>query len=144
MSGEFFLKFIKFCAVGGSGVFVDFGITYFCKEILKINKYLSNSTGFICAATSNYILNRIWTFSSDNPHIAEQYLRFVAISLAGLALNNIVIWLLNDKLHVDFSRIVKRPFSARITERINFYCSKLLAIAVVTVWNFFMNYYFTF
>ena len=25
-------QFIKFCVVGGSGVFVDFGITYLCKE----------------------------------------------------------------------------------------------------------------
>ncbi len=24
-------QFIKFCVVGGSGVFVDFGITYLCK-----------------------------------------------------------------------------------------------------------------
>ena len=28
--------------------------------------------------------------------------------------------------------------------RMNFYLSKLFAIGTVTVWNFFMNYYFTF
>ena len=55
-------QFFKFCVVGGSGVFVDFGITYLCKEWLKLNKYVANSLGFLCASTSNYILNRIWTF----------------------------------------------------------------------------------
>ena len=27
-------QFFKFCVVGGSGVFVDFGITYLCKDCL--------------------------------------------------------------------------------------------------------------
>ena len=40
-------QFIKFCVVGGSGVFIDFGITYLCKEWLRLNKYLANSLGFL-------------------------------------------------------------------------------------------------
>lgn len=63
-------QFIKFCVVGGSGVFVDFGVTYLCKEWLRLNKYLANSLGFLCASTSNYVLNRIWTFHNENPDIA--------------------------------------------------------------------------
>ncbi len=47
------VQFIKFCLVGGSGVFVDFGITWFFKEICRINKYIANSIGFVCAATRN-------------------------------------------------------------------------------------------
>lgn len=60
-------QFIKFCVVGGSGVFVDFGVTYLCKEWLRLNKYLANSLGFLCASTSNYVLNRIWTFHNETP-----------------------------------------------------------------------------
>ena len=40
-------QFFKFCVVGGSGVFVDFGVTYLCKEWLKLNKYVANSLGFL-------------------------------------------------------------------------------------------------
>ena len=105
---------------------VDFGITYLFKEIIRINKYVANSLGFICAATSNYILNRIWTFESHDPNVAKQYLVFVGISIIGLAINNLVLWLINDKLGR------------------NFYLSKLFAIGVVTFWNFFMNYFFNF
>ncbi len=118
--------FIKFCVVGGSGVVVDFAITYLCKEILKLNKYLSNSLGFAVAATTNFLLNRWWTFNSLEADITTQYLKFIGFALVGLIINNSVIYLLNDKL------------------RWNFYFSKLFAIGVVTFWNFVMNYLFTF
>lgn len=120
------LRFIKFCVVGGSGVVVDFGITYICKEWLRLNKYIANSLGFVCAATSNYFLNRIWTFESADPRITRQYLTFFLISAAGLAINNLIVYALNDRAGVKF------------------YLSKLIATAGVTLWNFFMNYYITF
>lgn len=121
-----FLQFIKFCVVGGTGVVVDFGITFLFKEKLKLNKYIANSLGFMAAASTNYLLNRWWTFRSHDPEVAQQYVQFVGISAIGLILNNIIIYLLNDKAHL------------------NFYLSKLIAIGFVTLWNFFMNYYFTF
>ena len=43
-------KFVKFCVVGFSGMVVDFGVTWLCKEKLHWNKYLSNSLGFVLAA----------------------------------------------------------------------------------------------
>jgi len=119
-------KFIKFGIVGFSGVFVDFGFTYLCKEIIKIPKYVSNAIGFTIAASSNYYLNRVWTFHSHNPEVAIEYSKFIAISLVGLGINTLILWLLVSKY--------KR----------NFYISKLFAIAVVTVWNFFINAIFTF
>ena len=114
-------QFLKFCVVGGSGLFVDFGITYLCKEWLRLNKYAANSLGFLCASTTNYVLNRLWTFHNENPDIAGQYLRSV-----GLAINNATIYLLHNRF------------------RLNFYLAKLFATGVVTFWNFFMNYFFTF
>ena len=122
----FLLKFLKFCVVGLSGMVIDFSTTWLQKEKAKVNKYIANSTGFILAATSNYIWNRIWTFQSENSQIAVEYFSFILISIAGLGINNFVIYLLNDRL------------------KINFYLSKLLAIGVVTVWNFLMNFIITF
>ena len=46
-----FLQFINFCVVGGTGVVVDFGITFLFKEKLKLNKYIANSLGFMAAAS---------------------------------------------------------------------------------------------
>ena len=120
------LKFLKFCVVGFSGMLIDFGTTWLLKEKARVNKYIANSTGFVLAATSNYIWNRIWTFHSSNDQIAVEYLSFILISVAGLGINNFVIFLLNDKL------------------KFNFYLSKLIAIGVVTIWNFVMNFIITF
>lgn len=120
------LKFIKFGIVGFSGMIVDFGITFLCKEKLKIQKYVSNALGFSVAATSNWLLNRIWTFTSDNPQILAEYLRFFAVSVIGLGINTLILWLLTDKA------------------KLNFYLSKIGAIGVTTIWNFLANNYFTF
>jgi putative flippase GtrA len=119
-------KFIKFCVVGFSGMVIDFGTTWLLKEKIKVNKYIANSTGFILAASSNYLFNRFWTFHSENPRIATEYMSFIIISAIGLVINNLIIFLLNEKI------------------KLNFYLSKLFAIGVVTIWNFFMNYMITF
>lgn len=119
-------RLIKFCVVGCSGMIVDFFFTWLCKEKFKWNKYISNSIGFILAATNNYVWNRIWTFQSQNMEVAREYISFIVISLIGLGLNNLIIYLLHEKLHF------------------NFYLSKIIAIGCVTLWNFSLNYVFTF
>ncbi|PKP03944.1 MAG: glycosyl transferase family 2 [Bacteroidetes bacterium HGW-Bacteroidetes-9] len=119
-------KFIKFGIVGFSGVFVDFGFTYICKEWLKIQKYVSNAIGFTIAASTNYYLNRVWTFHSNNPDVAVEYGRFLFISAIGLLISTGVLYLLVSRA------------------KFNFYFAKLLAIVVVTLWNFVVNLNYTF
>ena len=119
-------KLLKFGIVGCSGMIIDFGITYLCKEILRINKFISNGIGFILAATSNYLLNRIWTFNSHTEEIGIQYMQFMIVSIVGLGINSLALYLLNERL------------------KWNFYFSKLIAIGITTIWNFFGNLLFTF
>lgn len=119
-------RLLKFCVVGFSGMIVDFFFTWLCKEKIKWNKYISNSIGFVLAATNNYIWNRLWTFQSQGTEIVREYSSFFIISLVGLGINNAVIYLLHDRLKWDF------------------YLAKILAIGVVMLWNFGMNYLFTF
>ncbi|OPZ95720.1 MAG: GtrA-like protein [Bacteroidetes bacterium ADurb.Bin408] len=126
MNSLFVTRFIKFVVVGFSGLFIDFGLTYLFKEKIRLQKYMANSIGFITAATSNYFLNRIWTFHSQNPEMVTEYGKFILISLIGLAINTFVLWLLVSKM------------------KWHFYFSKLLAIGVVTLWNFSMNVIYTF
>ena len=75
------------------------------------------------AASSNYILNRIWTFDSINQYIKTEYLSFIFVSTVGLLINNLTLW---------------------VVLKFNFYLSKIGAIGVVTIWNFLANYSFTF
>ncbi len=119
-------KFIKFGIVGFSGVFIDFGTTYLFKEKVRLQKYLSNAIGFTVAASSNYFFNRIWTFQSDNPQVLVEYSQFMIISIIALGINTLILWLIVSRL------------------KWNFYFSKLIAIGVVTIWNFVANAYITF
>ncbi|MFT6827224.1 MAG: putative flippase GtrA [Roseivirga sp.] len=123
---ELGLKFLKFCTVGFSGLAIDFSITYLAKEKLKLNKYVANSLGFTIASTSNYFLNKVWTFNDTNPDAITQFSKYIFIALIGLLLNNLIIYLLVNK------------------KEMTFYWAKLIAIGIVVFWNFIANYNFTF
>ena len=122
----FILKFLRFCVVGVSGTFIDFGLTWLCKEKLKVPKFVANAIGFVVAATSNYILNRVWTWHSTDEHVGVEYVKFFAVSLIGLGLNTLILYLLHEKM------------------KLGFYISKVFATGVVMLWNFFANNFFTF
>ncbi len=119
-------KFLKFGLVGFFGLLLDFGVTYLAKEKLNWNKYLANSLGFTIACSSNYILNRAWTFHSADPAIVWQFSKFLLVSVIGLLLNNLILYILTDRV------------------KIRFYYAKFLAIVLVFFWNFSLNYLYTF
>jgi len=123
---EILVKILKFSIVGFSGLIIDFGLTYLFKEKYKMNKYVANSIGFTVAASSNYILNKVWTFENTSLNITSQYTSFFLIAIVGLLITNGMIYLLNQKL------------------KWNFYFSKLIAIVLVIAWNFTLNYLYTF
>ena len=126
LNKELLLKFLKFGVVGFSGVFVNFGVTWFFKEICKLNKYVSNIFGFVFAATTNYLLNRWWTFQSTNPQVGTEYAKYFLISIVGLGIDTLTVYLLHKKL------------------KWNFYLSKVFAVGTAMIWNFFGNLLFTF
>ena len=121
-----FWVFFRFGVVGVTGMGVDFGLTFIFKEIVKVNKFVANSIGFVFAATTNYFLNRIWTFNSHNPEIGTEFLKFFIVSSIGLLFNNFFLWIFHQKMGMKF------------------YFAKLLAIGITLIWNFFVNYLYTF
>ena len=120
-------KIIKFGFVGFTGVFVDYAFTYLFRDIIGSNDYIANTIGFGIAATTNFYLNRKWTFKSQNQNIQKEYTIFVGIAIIGLILNNGIIWLLFEHY-----------------ELLDFYMAKLVAICMVFVWNFTLNNLFNF
>lgn len=123
---EILFQAIKFGLVGLFGLGIDFLFTWIFKEKLHYNKFIANSIGFIIAVINNYFLNRIWTFSSQNPQIIIQFISFLGISAIGLGLNTLFLFIFHEKLNL------------------NFYLSKFLAIGMVFIWNFSANLIFTF
>jgi putative flippase GtrA len=116
---------IRFGIVGMLGMVIDFSITWFFKEKAAFNKLVANAMGFSGAVIFNFFLNRSWTFHVDSGNNSTQFMRFVIVSLAGLAMNTLIVYLLTEK-------------------KVNFYISKLIAILIVFVWNYTANRFFTF
>lgn len=123
---EVIKKFFRFAIVGVSGTLIDFGITYMSKEIFKTSKYLANALGFFIAASSNYYLNRIWTFGSHDANMGTEYIRFFIVALIGLAINTGIIYIVHQRM------------------KHNFYVGKVVATGIVLFWNFIGNAIFTF
>ena len=120
------LKFIKYGFVGCSGIIVDFTMTFVFIEYLNLDIFVSNALGFLIAATSNFYINSIWTFRNIKADIFPQLIKFVCFSCIGVLFNYILV--------NAFMRYAG----------VNFYASKFFAIGLVFIWNFSMNYLFTF
>lgn len=120
------IKFLKFGLVGFSGLIIDFLITWICKEKLSLNKYLSNSFGFLFGVVNNYFLNKNFTFHNTDSHLATQFLSFLIISVIGFLLNTSFLYLLQKKT------------------KINFYVCKVIVTVLVFFWNFTANSLYTF
>lgn len=123
---SFIGKALRFFVVGLLGSAIDFGFTYLFKENLKVNKFVSNAIGFILAATFCFFFNKYWTYESQTPLALKEYLVFFSVSLIGLGINSLTLYLLTDKV------------------KMNFYLSKCFAIMVAGVWNFLANLLITF
>ena len=111
-------KIFKFAVVGFSAFVVDFSTLYIFKEKVQVNKYVANTIAFVVSASFNFALNRAWSFSSQDPNITAQALKFAVSMSIGFLIATGFIYLFSDKL------------------KFNFYLSKLLAISIAMIWNF--------
>jgi putative flippase GtrA len=126
MSDYISSQLIKFALVGITGMGLDFGTTWLLKEKVKINKFMANAAGFSIAVVNNFILNKYWTFDNQNPVATEQFVKFLVISIVGLGINSLLLFILLKKI------------------KGNFYLVKLVVIGLVFFWNFSANYLYTF
>ncbi|MBN3898412.1 MAG: glycosyltransferase [Nostoc sp.] len=121
--------FLRFGLVGLSGVFVDMTVLYLLSDPTTLAWPLTRSkiiSGEI-AILNNFFWNDAWTFADVSARQQEwhqrlkRFVKFNAICLAGLVLNVLV-------LNLVFNFLIR-----------NRYIANLIAIAVATIWNFWVN-----
>jgi len=125
--GELY-RFLKFCAVGASGVVVNLGILWLLTELSGLYYLLSNAISIELSIVSNFMLNDAFTFSdrrSGGSRKPGRLLKFNIISLAGLGLNLAVVWVCTSVLGIYY--IVSAVFG----------------IAVAIIWNYIVNQWWT-
>lgn len=123
-------RFLRFGTVGLSGVFIDMGVLYLLHSVLGLPLTRSKLISAEAAILNNFIWNDAWTFADISQSQKgwrarlKRFLKFNLICLAGLILNVLVLNLLYNVV-----------FGQRWP-----YLANLIAIIVVTLWNFWMNW----
>lgn len=121
------VQFVRYFFVGGFAFVVDFGLLYILTEYAGLHYLLSATLSFIAGLLVNYIISCLWVFNGSKfKNRLVEFLFFAAIGVVGLVLNDALIWLFTDCIgtHYMFSKIV--------------------AAAMVYLWNFFARKYLVF
>ncbi|HIK27933.1 MAG: glycosyltransferase [Oscillatoriaceae bacterium SKW80] len=127
-------RFLRFSLVGFSGVFVDMAFLYLLSDPSALGWGLTRSKIIAAemAIINNFLWNDLWTFGDISSHQRgwrkrlKRLLKFNLICLVGLILNVLLLNLLFNFLgfaHLPYGR----------------YIANLIAIAAVTIWNFWIN-----
>jgi len=80
------IQFARFVIVGFSGLIVDTITVYSLRHALGL--YGAGMVAYVTAASSNWLLNRIWTFRGQGTGAAHrQWARFMVSNFVGFVLN---------------------------------------------------------
>lgn len=128
-------RFMKFGAVGASGVVVNLGVLYLCQEFLFIaiqspsmRLNVSLAVAIFFATVNNFFWNRAWTWS-DRFHHPDKHLLLHFGQYALACWVGIVLQVLLTKLFVIY---------------LHYLVANAMAIVLASVFNFLVNNFWTF
>lgn len=94
----------KYYAVGASGILVNLGLLYYLTEYVGLWYFLSYALAISVSITSNFILNKFWTFrdSIDSQKTIVMYGKFVSVSMVGMAIQLGSVYVLVESLMIYY------------------------------------------
>lgn len=112
-------QIFRFAIVGGSAFIIDYFGMILLTEIVGLHYLMSSIISFTLSVIYNYVLSVVWVFKvNQKMSVQKQFLIFVLLSIVGLGLNTIFMWLTTDCIHLDYR------------------LSKVIATALVMIYNF--------
>ena len=131
-------RFIRFAIVGTIGALVDFLAFNFLSADVGLVAIQASVFSFIIALSSNFILNRYWTFpDSRSKRVRSQMFQYALVNLAGLAIRTPVFVIANRTYtNLLSSSDLSIPLGM---ETLANNLALGTAIAVVLFWNYFVN-----
>lgn len=118
------IQFLKFGIVGGIAFVVDYAIMVFLTEAFGVPYLISSFISFCVSVVVNYLLSMRFVFvSRDDIKKQTEFISFLILSIIGLGINELVMYLVADVLIGDK---MKRAYLV----------AKLVATFIVMIWNF--------
>ena len=112
------VQLIKFGTVGIIAALVDVGVLIALKELLDINVLISSAISFSVSVTVNYLLSMSFVFKGKTQSKIKEFIIFVALSVGGLCLNQLILW-----VGVTFTSVY-------------YLIVKIFAMVIVPIYNF--------
>jgi dolichol-phosphate mannosyltransferase len=128
---SFFSKAARFYTVGASGLLINYSISSSLANGLLANiSYIAATVvGIICSITSNFLLNKRWTFEDRDfslRHTLKQYGLFAGISSTGALVQLLLVYLLTGDAGWSYESAL------------------FIAVAIASLSNFLLNKRWTF
>ena len=115
-----FHQFLRYLVAGGMATGVDVFTLLILYQFLHINHFIAAAISYFCGILTNFTINVLFVFESTG-HIKKEFIIFFSIGVVGLIWTEIILWTFSDKLGLPVM------------------VAKLIAIAFVLNWNFFMR-----
>jgi putative flippase GtrA len=87
------LAFIRYTLTGGVATAVHYAVLLALVEWLGVPAPWAAGVGALCGAALGYLGNRHFTFQASGASHCQAVPRFLAVALAGAALNGLIVWL---------------------------------------------------
>lgn len=137
------MRFLRFALVGTIGALVDFLVFNLMNSIFGLAAVLASVLSFLAALTSNFILNRYWTYpDSRSKTLRSQMAQYGLVNLIGLAIRTPVFVFADNRIS-RFLPIIDPSLSLDPVV-LSHNLALATAIVVVLFWNFFINRYWTY
>lgn len=112
-------QLLKFGLVGGIAFVIDYGLLILLTEWGGLDYLLSSAVSFSASVIFNYLMSVLWVFEVKSDHSkGRSFAVFMALSVVGLGLNQLLMWLGSDLLGMHYL------------------LTKIGATAIVMVYNF--------
>ena len=116
-------QILKFGVVGGIAFVIDYGILFLLAKVIGLNELISAAISFIISLTFNYFLSTKWVFEAKK-QTPKEVIIFVLLSVVGLGINEVLIYLGIKKLGIDV--MIVKLFATAIVMVYNFITRKLI------------------
>lgn len=126
MNNRLLKQIERFCVVGGVAFLIDAGILYVLREWLSIYYLIANMVSFTVSTMYNFWASTQWVFEvTEEKRKSKTYtILFVLLSVVGLALNQICMYLFVSKIGIYY--MIAKILSTGIVMCFNFVTRKMM------------------